>query len=87
MLCASRLAERLGRVDSTLTERQFNLLNSLGLPTEVPDADHQELLRLMMHDKKAEEGRLRFVLPDRLGHVELVDNVKDADVLLALKNP
>jgi 3-dehydroquinate synthase len=31
----------------------------------------------MYRDKKAEAGRLRFVLPDRLGHVELVADVDE----------
>jgi 3-dehydroquinate synthase len=29
----------------------------------------------MGRDKKAVGGRLRFVLPSRIGHVELVDDV------------
>jgi 3-dehydroquinate synthase len=84
MLCASRLAERLGRVDAELTARQENLLAALGLPTEFPDLDHDEFLGAMMHDKKVEHGRLRFVLPDRLGHVELVGDVDPAEVRAAL---
>jgi 3-dehydroquinate synthase len=38
----------------------------------------------MQHDKKVEHGRLRFVLPTRLGHVELVGNVAEEDVRAAL---
>ncbi|HQU43694.1 MAG TPA: 3-dehydroquinate synthase, partial [Pirellulales bacterium] len=34
MLCASRLAERLGRIGPEVTERQRRLLESLGLPIE-----------------------------------------------------
>ena len=37
--------------------------------------DREKILATMMHDKKVEHGRLRFVLPDRLGHVELVGDV------------
>ncbi len=84
MLCASRLAERLGRIDASLTQRQHALLTAVGLPTQVPDVDHRRLVDLMAHDKKVEHGRLRFVLPSRLGHVELVGGVAEADVLAAL---
>ena len=87
MLCASRLAELLGRVDSVTTQRQFDLLSALQLPTQMPDLDPEELLRLMYHDKKTNSGDLRFVLPSRIGHVELVDNVRDEQVLSALVNP
>lgn len=84
MLCASRLAERLGHVDRELTRRQLDLLRALALPTQVPDVDHGQLLRLMRHDKKTTSGELRFVLPTEMGHVELVDGVDDGDVLAAL---
>ncbi len=84
MLCASRLAERLGRIDAEVTERQERLLRAVGLPTEVPDVDPDRVLKTMMHDKKVEHGRLRFVLPSRLGHVELVGEVDPQDVLASL---
>ena len=84
MLCASRLAEALERVDSPFTRRQHNLLVALGLPVDLPDLDHQQLLAAMQRDKKTEQGRLRFVLPTRMGHVELVDGVQPDQVLAAL---
>ena len=86
MLCASRLAERLGRVDAQFTARQKKLLGALELPTEFPDLDPEEVVRAMMHDKKVEHGRLRFVLPSRMGHVELVGDV-DPDVVQASLKP
>ncbi len=85
MLCASRLAQRLGRVDPSLTRRQHELLSSLGLPVEMPDVNEEALLAAMSHDKKVEHGRLRFVLPTGLGHVELVSDVDGADVRAALR--
>lgn len=86
MVCASRLAERLGRVDRTFTERQRKLLASLKLPVDFPTVDEDELLRVMAHDKKVEHGRLRFVLPTQMGHVELVSGVDEKDVRSALKS-
>jgi 3-dehydroquinate synthase len=85
MKCAIRLAERLGRVDAATVERHDALLAALELTTMPPEADGQELLRLMYRDKKVASGRLRFILPDRIGHVELVDNIKEEDVLAALE--
>jgi len=83
MLCASRLAERLGRVGARFTARQRDLLAALGLPTELPAADPNAILRTMLHDKKVEHGRLRFVLPTRMGHVELVGGI-DPDAVRAV---
>jgi 3-dehydroquinate synthase len=85
MLCASRLAERLGRVDRTLTQRQHDLLKALGLPVDFPPLDHATILDAMSRDKKVENGKLRFVLPTRLGHVELVGDVDPADVRAVLR--
>jgi 3-dehydroquinate synthase len=75
MVCASRLAESLGRIDVSLTNRQIRLLRELGLPVTVPDLPREELLAAMQRDKKVEHGQLRFVLPSRLGSVELVGGV------------
>jgi 3-dehydroquinate synthase len=86
MLCASRLAERLGRIDADVTRRQRELLSALRLPVELPDVDHDEMLHLMARDKKTEHGHLRFVLPSRLGHVELVGGIERADVLAAMRS-
>lgn len=86
MLCASRLAERLGRIDGSLTDRQQRLLTSLGLPVVVPPPlEPDEIIQAMSHDKKVEHGRLRFVLPSRLGQVELVGDVPVELVREALK--
>jgi 3-dehydroquinate synthase len=85
MRCAIRLAQRLGRVDAATVERHDALLDALELTTMPPEAEGQELLRLMYRDKKTASGRLRFILPDRIGHVELVDDIKEEDVLAALE--
>ena len=84
MECAARLAHRLGRIDDQFLARQTALLTALALPTQVPASDADELLRIMRRDKKVDEGRLRFVLPTKLGHVELVSDVRVADVLASL---
>jgi 3-dehydroquinate synthase len=85
MDCAARLAERLGRVDRSFIERQRQLLESLGLSVQAPAVDDKDVLALMARDKKSEHGRLRFVLPTRLGHVELVGDVAEVDVCCVLE--
>jgi 3-dehydroquinate synthase len=85
MASAARLAERLGRVDRAFVDRQRALLEALGLPVRGPKLDPRKVLSAMTHDKKVAHGRLRFVLPSRLGQVELVENVDPADVRAALR--
>lgn len=77
MVYASRLAEQLDRIDVSQTTRQSSLLTRLGLPTMFEAASTaDELLSAMQHDKKTEGGQLRFILPTRLGHVELVRGIQ-----------
>ena len=78
MICASRLAESLSMIDPTITQRQETLLQQFGLPTEMPALDVDALMDAMQHDKKVKHGKLRFILPDRLGNVELVGEVSPA---------
>jgi 3-dehydroquinate synthase len=87
MVYASRLAERLGRIDATATARQISLLESVGLPIRLPESVRPtaaDILARMQLDKKTVGGNLRFVLPDRIGHVELVKDVAEADVRAVL---
>jgi 3-dehydroquinate synthase len=86
MMCAARLAASLGRIDAAFFSRQKNLLSALRLPLETPAVDDEQLLAAMQHDKKVEHGRLRFVLPTRLGHVELVGEVDPAIARAALRD-
>jgi 3-dehydroquinate synthase len=83
MVYASRLAERLGRIEPRITQRQFDLLRCLGLPVALPEQcrfSKDDILQKMLLDKKTVGGKLRFVLPDKLGHVEIVSNVPEEDV-------
>jgi 3-dehydroquinate synthase len=84
MVCAARLAQRLGRIDADFVQRQFTLLTALNLPVSLPKIDIDGCLAAMLHDKKTKHGRLQFVLPSRIGHVELVSAVDAADVRAAL---
>jgi 3-dehydroquinate synthase len=87
MACAARLAARLGRVDDAFVARQQALIDVLGLPSKPPKLDRKKILETMMHDKKVEYGKLRFVLPTRMGHVELVSGVEPTDVEAAIAHP
>ena len=78
MIQASRLAQQLGRIDSQTTDRQVRLLEQLGLPVTAPtEHNTDDILGRMRLDKKTTGGQLRFVLPSRMGHVELVDDVPE----------
>lgn len=81
MVCASRLAERRGLIPTDLTTRQVALLERFGLPTaHKPEWPIDGLIAVMRRDKKNVGGRLRFILPTRLGEVRAFDDVPEAVV-------
>jgi 3-dehydroquinate synthase len=89
MAKAARLAAAIGRIPIDLVTRQDRLLECLRLPRSTAGLaalDPENLLEIMGRDKKTEGGRLRFVLPSRLGEVHLVDGVDPSIVRQILTN-
>lgn len=87
MVCASRLAERRGLIDASVTKRQVDLLSALGLPLRLPQGvsiTSADMLARMRLDKKSIAGQLRFVLPTRMGYVETMANIPESDVLAVM---
>lgn len=84
MVAASRLTLLRGKSqwDEACHNRLGSLLNRLQLPTRIPrHMNPQELLDRTKVDKKAQQGTVRYVLPTRLGEMETVKDVTDAQVL------
>jgi 3-dehydroquinate synthase len=74
MMCAAKLATKLGLIPPELIDRQEKLLVALGLPTSPGTAfPTDELLAVMRRDKKAVGGKMRFILPTRIGEVKLYE--------------
>lgn len=84
MVCAGRLAERLGLIPAEVTQRQTRLLAAFGLPVSPKGWPADDLIAIMRRDKKAQAGRLRFVLPKKLGEVAVFDDVSERDVAAVL---
>jgi len=78
MAMAADLSRRLGSLAEADVERVRSLLKRAGLPTEAPALGPRRFLELMGVDKKAKEGRLRFVLLERIGAAYLRDDVPAA---------
>ena len=87
MVCASWLGERLGMIPPDVTSRQVQLLKTFELPTAPkPEWPADALIDAMRRDKKARAGRMRFVLPRRIGEVETIGDVNEADVRAVLND-
>lgn len=84
MIAASHIAMARGLIGDGQIERQRELLEAFGLPVTLKEIDAEAVLRTMRHDKKVRDGKIRFVLPTRIGHVEIYDDVSDAHIRTAL---
>ena len=68
-----------GLIGPELGQRQLALLTTLGLPTAAKaEWATDDMIAVMRRDKKAAGGRMRFILPTRLGDVKLFDDVPEA---------
>jgi 3-dehydroquinate synthase len=82
MVAASRLALNLGMLDETSCRRIIAVIVKAGLPVKGMTLDPRVVADAMIFDKKVRGGRIRFILPDRIGHVTIRDDVP-ADAALA----
>lgn len=75
LAAAARIAVQLKLADHDLVDRIEKILSIWGLPFRVPGFPPDQVIAAMAHDKKRLNGRLRFILPRRIGEVEIVDDV------------
>jgi len=80
MLAAAELARRIEICDADVRARLETLVEAAGLPIRTSLPDDAALRAAMAVDKKVSDARIRFVLPRRLGEVELRSDVSDADI-------
>lgn len=74
LVAASRMAARLEECSQELATRIEKLVDRLGLPTHVAGHDVDSVLAAMGHDKKRAGKTLRFVIPQALGEVIVIDD-------------
>jgi 3-dehydroquinate synthase len=79
MMLAARIAQGMGLCDAGLVARQRALLARYGLPTKPPaELDPEQLLALTLRDKKVQASKVRWILPTRIGAVEIRSDVPEA---------
>jgi 3-dehydroquinate synthase len=83
LIAAATVATRMRLCDPTVAPRIARLIERAGLPTRAALPADQVLLESMQLDKKVQAGRIRFVLPSRIGAVVLRDDVPAADIAAA----
>lgn len=71
MAYAAKLSKMLGFCTSEMVNRQIALLTAFGLPVALPKIRSADILDCMERDKKVKDGKIHFVLADRIGHVSI----------------
>ena len=84
MIYVSKIAKEMGLADDTVLKRQESLFLKLGLSLKDTKLDPHDILSKLYQDKKTIAGKLRFVLPTRIGNVIIDDSVSEQTILNAL---
>ncbi len=85
MVYAAQLAHKNGLCDGSVPERVKKLLASYGLPISLSALSRKptiaELIGAMQVDKKAEDGKVKFVLPTKIGAVVITKDWEEQHLL------
>jgi 3-dehydroquinate synthase len=77
IVAVTELAVLKGILDERERDRIVRLLETFGLPTEIPaEYDRSLINQYLMTDKKIVGGRVFFVLPTKIGKVIITDDVE-----------
>jgi 3-dehydroquinate synthase len=81
MCIVAGLAVRTGHLNRVEAEKIIQLVRDFSLPTTIPDGlDRKKIKGYLQTDKKTIGGRVFFVLPTRIGQVDITDQVDEADI-------
>jgi len=87
MCLEAELSSKLNFLDKNKVFRIKTLIDSYGLPSEMPsDIDIEHILSYMELDKKTVAGELKFILPETIGKVRIHKGVSEKiikDLLLS----
>jgi 3-dehydroquinate synthase len=86
MIAAARLAASRNMLDQNSIDRIVALIKKAGLPASGLKLSIDEVLKAMLFDKKVKSGKIRFILPDRIGHVVIQDDIPEPLVRQALES-
>jgi 3-dehydroquinate synthase len=78
MVTAAVISHKLGTFPAKDLMRLKNLLMAAGLPVGVPRLDMSKIIKAMEHDKKIHNGKIKFILPRKIGKVFVSENVSFA---------
>lgn len=85
MVFASILSNMRGGISLTELDDIKRLLAFFDLPIRGPlEMGVEQYRKHMKRDKKVENGQMRFIIPTKIGHAEIVNDVTDAELQAVL---
>ncbi|WP_330204544.1 3-dehydroquinate synthase [Cyanobacterium sp. Dongsha4] len=76
MVAAGRVAVKMGLWTENEAHRQDELIAKTGLPTTIPNyLKVEEIIDHLQMDKKVKDGKVRFILPEAIGKVQICDRI------------
>jgi 3-dehydroquinate synthase len=86
MVAAAMISHKLGHLKKSEYKQVASLVRQYDLPTTIPENYRtEEILAFMARDKKVRQGRLHFVLIERIGRCFVTPNVPQDTVEEALE--
>ncbi|MFA5928281.1 MAG: 3-dehydroquinate synthase [Candidatus Margulisiibacteriota bacterium] len=84
MIVAGEIGVEMKKFPPEEMSRLRKLIEKAGLPSKMPELDKRKLLDAMYKDKKNKDEKLTFVLPKRIGEVEIVRDVPEREIKKAI---
>ncbi|WP_269605212.1 3-dehydroquinate synthase [Prochlorococcus marinus] len=80
MVAVGQLAVQRGLWKDIDAKRQKHLIEKAGLPTKWPKLEIESVLSSLQGDKKVKNGKVSFVMPLKIGDVQLLNNISNKEI-------
>jgi 3-dehydroquinate synthase len=77
MNMAAKTAKSLKFIDDETLNQLEGLSRDLGLPVKAEGVEVEEIYNAMFKDKKASDGKIKYVIPTKIGRVELINGIDE----------
>ncbi|MFA5864533.1 MAG: 3-dehydroquinate synthase [Phycisphaerae bacterium] len=85
MIGAGFIAAQRGIFPKNQFQRMENVIRQFGLPCRCKNLNFDFLYEIMKRDKKVKDGKIRFILPTRIGQVKMFDDVHKSQIAEAVE--
>lgn len=85
LIAANKISSETSHLSDSESRVIINALKKFNLPTKLEDSiSNEDLLNVMRSDKKFKNGKIRFVVLNKLGEAELSEDVTEHDINSAI---